>query len=477
MSGKSITVLLLVSVVIVFFIVMNSALLRYRQNEIMYNLDILSHEINDDKSFGLIGRYQLVKKRLARGDENASDLIDEARLQEMLQTMESDTPAGKTEKWNVLNILADPAIRYYIKGLSYLQGKESPAEMYHSYRNPLLELSYFFERHRKWNKALLVMGKLFDKNTMPPEPAYRYVLLHAGFCLAMLSRNDEAGNSLYQLIQSFPGTPEAETAQKLLGVLNAVKKGVQQILTGNAAVEVKGERLYLLSSYTHALQQYNIFFKTADTSHPRFYKSLYHRGRTYEELGDSIHAIRDFREVISKQPGSIWAIKANRRMYMIGTVYGGDRQLVTDSVRQSKQNKDEKLFAAIHAIHEKSGAGGATMEDADSKFRKLFPSAETSATAAINTPQATVKYDETDLPDERIPAIPGFAENVQSSLDSWHREQSGIAPEFFVITTKEGFTLKGIIKHKNEKKLALKTEFGNITLDISSIRSIKKSNQ
>jgi tetratricopeptide (TPR) repeat protein len=476
-SGKTITVLLLVGVFIVFLLLMNSALLRYRQDEIMYNLDILSQEINDDKSFGLIGRYQLVKKRLAHGGENASDLIDEVRLQQMLQTMESENPVKGKKEWNVLNILADPAVRYYIRGLSYLQGKESPADIYHTYRNPLLELSYFFERNRKWNKALLVMGKLFDKNTLPPEPAYRYILLHSGFCFAMLSRNDEAGNSLYQLIHSFPGTPEAETAQKLLGVLNAVKKGVHQVLAGNAAPEVKGERLYLLSSYTRALQHYNIFFKTADTSHPRFYKSLYFRGRTYEELGDSRHAIEDFREVISKQPGSIWAIKANRRMFMLGTVYGGDKQLIADSIQQSKHDKDEKIFTAINKIHVTSGVSSVTVEDADTQFRRLFPSEEPSGAAIINIPRAAMQHAGADLPGERINAIPGFAEKVQSSIDSWHGGPSEIAPEYWVIITKDGFTLKGIIKHKNEKKLALKTEFGNITLDISSIKSIKKSNQ
>ncbi|HPJ38933.1 MAG TPA: hypothetical protein PLT75_10850 [Spirochaetota bacterium] len=477
MSGKSIISLLLVIMFIVGMILMNNALLRYRQDEIVYNLNILSHEMNDYKSFGLIGRYLLIQKRLEQGEERANDLIMEARLQHMLRSISSAARSSTPESSFSLNSITSPAVKYYIRGLSFLHGKESPADMSHAYNNPFLELSYFFERHRKWNKALRVMGKVFEGNEIPPEPAYRYVLLHSGFCYAMLSQNDAAGISLYHLINTYPGTPEADTARKLLGVLHAIKKGVQKILSGNAAPEVKGEQLYLLSSYTHALQQYNLYFKAAGVNHPSFFKSLYFRGRTYEELGDNAHAMNDFREILSKRPESPWARKANRRVYMIGTVYGGNRQLAASSIQQSRHYKDQEVFTTISELQAKRDTREITPENAEKQFQELFSAQEQPVPGQQHIPVIHVKAADTPSPDITVQDIPGFAEKVKSSITSWYSAPSKNAPEYSEITTTGGFRLRGIIIQKNEKKIVLKTEFGSITLNTSSIKGIERINK
>jgi len=66
---------------------------------------------------------------------------------------------------------------------------------------------------------------------------------------------------------------------------------------------------------------------------------------------------------------------------------------------------------------------------------------------------------------------------VKSSITSWYSAPPKNVPEYSEITTTGGFRLRGIIIQKNEKKIVLKTEFGSITLNTSSIKGIERINK
>lgn len=466
--------MIIVTVFIMLMILMNSALLHYREEEIVYNLNILSREMNDHRSFGLIGRYHLIKKRLEQGSDGADDLIAEAALQQMLVSIASDIDSKKKNTPFSLTGMVSPVVRYYIRGIAFLHGRETPADMYHGYSNPLLELSYFFERHRNWNKALLTMEKVFDGTRHPPDSAYRHILLHSGFCFAMLSRNSDARNSFYHLIDSYPESPESATARRLLVFLRVIDSGTERVLSSNSPPEVKGERLYLLSSYTRALMQLNAYFKTAATDHPSFYKSLYFRGRVFEELGKNTDAVTDYRRIASQRPRSQWALKANRRLYVIGAVYNGGNELIAQAVSMAPGYHDEGIFHSLRALHAKNQPDVMTIGEAEKRYLKLSVSGTPSHPRKVFAPAVQRDYTKQDPADIRAKDTFGLSGEVKSSIAVWYGGTSKITKTQSRIITKEGFRLKGTILNKTDKLIVLQTEYGIIKLNISKIKNIEQ---
>jgi len=61
------------------------------------------------------------------------------------------------------------------------------------------------------------------------------------------------------------------------------------------------DELFLSGSYSEAIEAYDIFI----ASHPTDEKSIYNRGRSYEELGELKNALKDFREAASIAPENI----------------------------------------------------------------------------------------------------------------------------------------------------------------------------
>ena len=371
--------------VIGFMIAMNAALLRYRQEEIALHLNLLSSGMKDYRMAGLVGRYSLIGRRMAAKDEGGGDLIEEARLRAMLNTAGAQISGRGGEGILSMPVVA-MLVRGYVGAVAFLQGKRAPAAVYSELNDPLLELSYYFERNRHWEKAIRVMEKF-----LPGERrsySYRYALLHSGFCYAMLSRNDEAIDCYERLLRNFPDSPEADVAKRLLHYLLAVEKGVTAVLASGAAPDVKGLRLYLLSSYSHALREYNAFLGSATSSHPAYYGALYYRGRSLEELGSSEDAIRDFSKIVSEQPGTAWAIKANRRLYLLGAAYGAGGDLAARAEVKSEQFNDSLLIHSIKAVTGMGYPESVSTEAAESKFRASVESGEMKALPAITVPEA-----------------------------------------------------------------------------------------
>ncbi len=462
---------------IIFMLLMNGALLSYREDEVMYNLNILSHEMGDYKSLGILGRYQLIKKRLSSEGERNDDLIEEARMQGMLNSIASGIEKGNSRPILKSRPLAF-MVKYYIAGISLLQGKRPPGEIYLAFNNPYLELSYFYERHRHWDRALQTMGMMLDRNPDPPAQAYRYLLLHSGFCSAMLSRHGEAVRAYDYLIETYPDSEEAATARKLLDILYAVDRGISRILSSPSTAEIKGERLFLLSSYTRALKEFNEYFRTGTPGQPAFYRALYFRGRSHEELGDSRSAMRDFTRILTEQPKSQWAAMANRRMFILGSAYEGGPALAAAAETKSALYNDSQFLTTLKTIRQKSNQDTITMDTADAQFRKL---AEGTASAPV------IK---TILPagDKRPPAAEPkagaarkdaveFSAEINRQVSAWYGDISERREKYANIVTSAGFRFSGKIVSENEKEIVLETKFGTIPIKVSTIRSINRADR
>ncbi len=466
----------LVVLFIVFMFLMNGALLDYREDEIMYNLNIVSHELGDYKSLGLLGRYRLIGKRLSSGREGKDDLIEEARMQGMLRSltsgMEKETvrPLLKSRPLSLI-------VKYYIAGISFLQGKRPPEEIHLALNNPYLELSYFYERHRRWDRALQTMRMMLERTQDPPEQAYRYLLLHSGFCAAMLSRHDDAVSAYDYLIDAYPDSEEAATARKLLDILYAVDRGISRILQSASPADVKGERLFLLSSYSRALREFNEYFRTGTPGHPAFYRSLYFRGRSYEELGDDKNAVRDFTRILSEQPHSRWAAMANRRMFIMGSAYAGGAALAEAAETKSARYNDRDFFASLTAVRQKSNPDTITMDAAEARFRELSGgAAHRPATIRTRSVADTRPSAEAKTAVDRKGAGE-FSLEVNRQVSAWYGDISEQREKYANIVTSAGFRFSGKVVREDEKEIVLETEFGMIPVKVSTIRSITRTNR
>jgi tetratricopeptide (TPR) repeat protein len=456
--------------VIGFMIAMNAALLRYRQEEIAIHLNLLSSGMKDYRMAGLVGRYSLIGRRMAAKDEGGGDLIEEARLRAMLNTAGAQISGRGGEGILSMPVVA-MLVRGYVGAVAFLQGKRAPAAVYSELNDPLLELSYYFERNRHWEKAIRVMEKFMPGETR--SYSYRYALLHSGFCYAMLSRNDEAIDCYERLLRNFPDSPEADVAKRLLHYLLAVEKGVTAVLASGAAPDVKGLRLYLLSSYSHALREYNAFLCSASSNHPAYYSALYYRGRSCEELGISEDAIRDFLKIVSEQPGTAWAIKANRRLFIMGTSYGGDRHLALKAEARGAQFNDSLLISSLKVVTGMGYPESISSEAAESKFRASVESGEMKALPPIAVPEAGRKRPEA----EAIAGDAGaqaFSSGVMSAISTWEGSARQGSGAYARIETSSGFRLYGIIIREDAREIVIRTEFGTVPVPVATIQSISR---
>lgn len=474
LSRGNAAILSFVCLVIAFMVIMNASLLSYREDEIAFHLNVISREMSDYRSMGLVGRYILIKRRLAAGQEQGGDLLEEARLQSMLTGVSSG--ASPDDGSLIRSKALYAIISRYVAVISVLQGKRAPQALYEEYNDPVLELAYYFERNRKWERAIRLMEKILAGDESSRGPSFRFALLHTGFCYAMLSRYDSAFDAYERLLREFPDYPEAETAKKLLSYLLAVEKGVRAVLSSGDTSDVKGLRLYLLSSYSHALRELDSFIRSTPSSHPSFYSSLYYRGRSYEELGHAGKAAEDYSRVVTGHSSTAWAVKANRRLFIMGTSYGGDRQLAQQAEARSVEYGDVHLIDSLKTIRTMTYAETLTPESAEAAFSgmaggkapmELPPPGRDNAGGMLRPEAARTSPDTGPAGD--------FAAIVERSVGGWTGAEQARRPIYARIETSTGFRLRGMIVREDDRQIVLRTEFGTVPVPVSTIRSITRT--
>lgn len=119
------------------------------------------------------------------------------------------------------------------------------------------------------------------------------------------------------------------------------------LLGCNSQDSISGDDLFDDEKYEEAIEAYSSYLST----HPDHIKSLYNRGRSYEEVGQSEKAIKDFETIIELDPKHISAY-----LSLAKTAYNNQEfnkvLIYTGSVIDLNENSAQAHFLAGRAEHQ-----------------------------------------------------------------------------------------------------------------------------
>ena len=134
------------------------------------------------------------------------------------------------------------------------------------------------------------------------------------------------------------------TAEVLISYLQDINVKLKKVERMKKSVK-KGEAYYRLMAYSQAIETMNALEKSGASQ-----KLYFYRERSFEEVGDTKKAISDYRKAIAMNQSSSLAKNANRRLYLLGSVYGDSAKLKNESQQNAVKLKDTSFIKKSSAI-------------------------------------------------------------------------------------------------------------------------------
>jgi tetratricopeptide (TPR) repeat protein len=474
--NKNIIYFIAISVIIALTVIMNSELISYRNKELAFNLDVLSRNDTDMKSLGLISRFLIIKKRIDRRSETEDDYIIELKLQKILGTIyESEKMEDKgRDNGADKNIRPfEKLARLYLRIIRTLLNKEMPEDLYISYNDPLIELSYFYERFRNYKKALEIMSDIQKRRSDISDYTRRLILLHSGFCYSILSEYKSAEKSYGMIMNLYPGSEEAEVAGILLGFIQSVDSGSNAIVKQNIPIEDKAEKLYFISAYNQSYKLYGDYLNTADKSSSNYIKSKFYHGRSAEELGYYNAAIEDYDYIIRNRLNTKFAKLANQRLMLLGSFYQKDEKLASKAKINSARLGDDKFFKRVGDIQKRSAEEKFSEKDALKRYNEFVTeSKERNAGDIQDKKQAKTDDRPPPAQDRQL-----LKKVFSISVDDFIKDETAKLKWMASIQSIDGFTFEGEIVMEDARVITIKTEFGEVPIKKKLIGTIRRYQQ
>lgn len=347
--------------VFAFTVLFNIALIDIRFDEINYLLGRVARDEDASKAFGIVARYELVKRRMTLGEENEGNYALEARIQSLVSGDQfQDTAAAKARA----KIWAYPT-RLILNGLRLAMGKEIVNPVGENHMLRVLEIGYFWERNRKYSEAIKYYDQVLGQADLATE-IRASVLMHKAFCHSMQSEYRKARDIYERVINAYPSTEAGVLSWKLLDFLDEIEAGRSGIETQNLSDFEKARQYYLLMDYRSAIKFFSQYLASgAADSVPeaRFYK-----GRAHEELGETEQAVAEYRIVIANDVTRHWAREANRRMVMLGEFYQQKEQVSSEARELLTEYKDNDFLSGLskyRSMMEQSSLRGQLVASSD----------------------------------------------------------------------------------------------------------------
>ncbi len=203
-----------------------------------------------------------------------------------------------------------------------------------------LQFAFYMERTRKFSIA----SKKYDEletileDSLADELAF--TLLHNGYCLVMMGEREHAYVKLRKAVDLFPGTHYAENAELLIGFLQDGDKRKEDLKNSNKKPEELAYSLFQSGDYEETL-------KTLEALPELTNDQSYIKARSMEELGKTSNAVKEYIQLVKQRENKEVAIRANRRLLLIGNFYQENKSLVEFSKTEATKLGDEKAVAKI----------------------------------------------------------------------------------------------------------------------------------
>lgn len=337
---KTLIKLLLVLLLLGLTVLYNIGLIDIRLEEIKYLLGTIAAKEDASNTFGIVAKYELIKRRILYGEENITNYELEARVQALASTNHLNEHQNS---WTV-KVYRVP-IRLVLNCIRFMQGKKiiNPKEDDKIFA--ILEIAYFYERNRKFTDALKSYEQILASTALSPD-IRAAVMVHKAFCLSMLSDYSMAKKVYEETIAMFPNTEAGILSWKLLDFIQSIEREREKLGKTDLGEMEKAKQFYLLMDFRNAIKNLSIFIgknpKSEALAEARFFK-----GRSHEELGEIEEAILEYRRIIQTDKSKIWARQANRRMLMLGSFYEQQKQIADEAKRQLEAYKDQTFLSNI----------------------------------------------------------------------------------------------------------------------------------
>ena len=284
------------------------------------------------QSLSLISRYLLIKERQKFKKETLKQYLKEGSSMVLM----SDAFSVKSLHINNFQFLEGLGL-VFINMINWFLGEEPVHNLAEDQGYKLMEIAYFYERKRIYSKAIVVYNASvkYFKNNLPKRA---FNLLHRGFCHS-LNGGVEMALMDYDSVYKIDGDGDLGTvAVFLAGFLRQLQGKQIKVDKMNDTVD-KGIAYYWFMAYRKSIKILSKMEKNETSQRLYFF-----RGRSYEELGSIKKAIIDYKKVLGLNQKSEYARKANRRLFLLSTIYARDKKLKKQSKAFAKKIKDEKFI-------------------------------------------------------------------------------------------------------------------------------------
>lgn len=325
---------------LLFALLFNTNLLTVRVSELNYLLEDASgtQEVLDNTA--ILGRFELLKRRLEQGESRVENYELEARIQALTaprRPLASDVPAA-------IGPLVRP-LRAFLNGLRYMLGKGAIHPESEDATLGALEVAYLRERSRSYRQALGIYLRVLPE--VPPGSDLRATaLLHVAFCDSMLNSLGNARMILTDVIAENPDKEQSVVAWKLLDFLDLLEQKRSAAVPRKLSDLDKAEKAYLLVDYSTSISLLTGFI-VRHKDDPRLAEALYFRGRSHEELGELPPAIEDYRNVVSSPSAGTWAREAQMRLFLLATIYGQGEKIARDALGGRARRLEAAFVSAV----------------------------------------------------------------------------------------------------------------------------------
>lgn len=332
--------IVLIIALIAFSLYTNEAIIQFRMDEYNRAMETLSQTSNSSHALNMLARFQLIKQRQAQPEEDETAL--ELKMQSLASGKLLVTEKGETS-------FKSKVIGAAIGVVGFILGKKRAKLDVPNAVQQDLEAAYFFERSRKYDKAIEIYAKGLGNASLSPDVSAT-LLLHRGFCASLMGEYEKAKADFNKVIGLVPETEEAHVALRLRELTQGLEDQVRLAKNTKQAPFQAGKQLFLLANYAEAAKSLQQVINSATADPTEKLQSRYLYARSQEELGQDSDAVLTYRTVIQAAPNSEEAKKANRRLYVLGKFYSNDEDLAKSALKKMDQYQDFKFINSLKTL-------------------------------------------------------------------------------------------------------------------------------
>ncbi|PJZ70415.1 hypothetical protein CH373_04900 [Leptospira perolatii] len=200
-----------------------------------------------------------------------------------------------------------------------------------------LQFAFLMEKNQLCKIASEKYSELEEEFSGSGGDDLSFVYLHNAYCIALLGDQPKAIQKLEEILRRQPGTHFAESASILISVLRESSRQQEEINSSSSSELEKARALYLSGQYALALDKFNILG-------PLSVEDSYMKTRSTEKLGDLKSAVLEYSKLASQRRNLAIAKESNRRLMLIGAIYGGGAEITKTAEENALKLNDKEIL-------------------------------------------------------------------------------------------------------------------------------------